>query len=560
MLSSLHIENIAVIQRADIDFSNGFNVLTGETGAGKSILVDSINLILGGRATRDIIRAGEAKASVSAVFTEVDGKTLEFLSESGIDAEDGTVIFRRDITSDGKSYCRINDRPVIAATLKACAAHLVDIHGQHDSRLLMLPEKHMDYIDAIGDCSVELAAYSDKYGEYVELTEKLNSLYKKSADREKRLELLSFQCEEIASAAIKEGEEDELNERKALILNRQRIVAALSEARERLSDSENANAVDSVFLSKQLVESVSSVSSELAETASKLEEVYFNLQEAADRVSSFLDSIEEDDDIDSVEERLDVIYRMKHKYGGSEKAVLDYYEKINEELGLISDYEGALAKLEADKNLLLAEVTECASILSHKRCKAAKKFEAEVMSQLKFLDMPSVEFMAKLTECEIFSGGAETCEFLISVNPGEPPKPIIRIASGGELSRIMLAIKTALAEKDDVATIIFDEIDTGISGRAADKIAMKMKEVSRERQVFSVTHLAQIASYADRHLLIEKAVRDGGTYTTVSELDFDGRVEELARIIGGSRITETTKNSAAEMLVQAQKGEKYETV
>jgi len=560
MLSTLHIENIAVIHRADIEFSNGFNVLTGETGAGKSILVDSINLILGGRATRDIIRSGEAKASVSAVFTDVDLNTVNFLLDSGIDAADGTVIFRRDITADGKSYCRINDRPVIAATLKACAAHLVDIHGQHDSRLLMIPEKHMDYIDAIGDCNDQLEEYSIKFAEYSEISEKLSSLHKKSADRERRLELLSFQCDEIANADIKVGEEDELNERKSLILNRQRIVSALSEAMERLSGGEDGNAVDSVYISKQLVEGVSSVSSELSETASKLEEVYFNLQEASDRVSSFLDSMEEDDDIEAVEQRLDVIYRMKHKYGGSEQAVIEYYAKISEELGMISDYEGALAKLEAEKAQSLQELKKLASSLSEKRRKAASRFETEVMQQLKFLDMPNVQFRAKLTECEIFSGGAETCEFLISVNPGEPPKPIIRIASGGELSRIMLAIKTALAEKDDVATIIFDEIDTGISGRAADKIALKMKEVSRERQVFSVTHLAQIASYADRHLLIEKTVRDGGTYTSVSELDFDGRVEELARIIGGSRITDTTKNSAAEMLVQAQKGEKYETV
>ena len=556
MLSSLHIENIAVIQSADIDFSKGFNVLTGETGAGKSILVDSINLILGGRATRDIIRSGEAKASVSAVFTEVGEKTLAYLKEVGIDADETTVIFRRDITMDGKSYCRINDRPVIAATLKSCAAHLVDIHGQHDSRLLMLPEKHMDYIDALGDCENELAEYGEKFLVYTRACDKLGELQKKSSDREKRLELLSFQADEISSAAIRIGEEDELNERKALILNKQRIVSALSEARERLIDGENTNAVDNVYLSKQLVEGISSSSKELAEAAAKLEEVYFNLQEAADMVSSFLEAMDDDEDIDVIEERLDIIYRMKHKYGGSEAAILEYYEKISEELGMISDYEGALVKLKAEKDRAFAEVKKSAAVLSEKRKKAAVRFEAEVKDQLRFLDMPSVEFFAKLSECEFFAGGAETCEFLISVNPGEPPKPIIRIASGGELSRIMLAIKTALAEKDDVSTIIFDEIDTGISGRAADKIALKMKEVSRERQVFSVTHLAQIAAYADTHLLIEKTVRDGGTYTSVTGLDFDGRVDELARIIGGNVITEITKNSAAEMLLQAQKGEK----
>ncbi len=556
MLSSLHIENIAVIQRADIDFSNGFNVLTGETGAGKSILVDSINLILGGRATRDIIRSGEAKASVSAVFTEVGEKTLAYLAEAGIDADGGNVIFRRDITMDGKSYCRINDRPVIAATLKACAAHLVDIHGQHDSRLLMLPEKHMDYIDALGDCGVELSGYTEKFSEYTEICEKLSELQRKSSDREKRIELLSFQSEEIASAAIRVGEEDELNKRKTLILNRQRIVSALSEARERLSDGEGTNAIDNVYLSKQLVDGVSSSAKELVETAAKLEEVYFNLQEVADMVSSFLDAMDDGEDIDVIEERLDVIYRMKHKYGGSEAAILEYYERICEELGMISDYEGALTKLKSEKERAFGEVEKHARLLSEKRKKAAVKFETEVKKQLEFLDMPRVEFFAKLSECEFFAGGAETCEFLISVNPGEPPKPIIRIASGGELSRIMLAIKTALAEKDDVATIIFDEIDTGISGRAADKIALKMKEVSRERQVFSVTHLAQIAAYADTHLLIEKTVRDDSTYTSVSGLDFDGRIDELARIIGGNTITETTKNSAAEMLIQAQKGEK----
>ncbi|MBO4584688.1 MAG: DNA repair protein RecN [Clostridia bacterium] len=552
MLSSLHIENIAVIRSADVDFSAGFNVLTGETGAGKSILVDSINLILGGRATRDIIRSGEAKASVSAVFTDVDEATLRFLAEAGIDAEDGTVLFRRDITADGKSYCRINDKPVVAATLRGCAAALVDIHGQHDSRLLMLPERHMDYIDAIGDCGAELASYGEKYAEYTALTEKIDDLKRKSSDRERRLELISFQCDEIAAANIRVGEEDELNERKALILNRQRIISALSEAKEKLSDSEEGNAVDAVYLSRQLLDGVSSVSSELAETAAKLEEVYFSLRDAADRVSAFLDSMDEGESIDEVEERLDVIYKMKHKYGGSEAAVLEYYEKINEELGLISDFEGALKKLEAERASVLAELKKRAEALSAKRAAAAARFEREVLAQLRFLDMPNVVFNVKTTPCEYFSGGAETCEFLISVNPGEPPKPIIRIASGGELSRIMLAIKTALAEKDDVATIIFDEIDTGISGRAADKIALKMKEVSRERQVFAVTHLAQIAAYADRHLLIEKNVIDGGTYTTVAALDRAGRIEELARIIGGSRITETTKESAAEMLSQAQ--------
>ncbi|MBQ6553030.1 MAG: DNA repair protein RecN [Clostridia bacterium] len=551
MLSSLHIENIAVIRSADVEFSAGFNVLTGETGAGKSILVDSINLILGGRAARDMIRSGEAKASVSAVFTDVDEATLRFLAEAGIYAEDGAVLFRRDVTADGKSYCRINDKPVVAATLRGCAAALVDIHGQHDSRLLMLPERHMDYIDAIGDCAHELESYGEKYAEYTALTDKIDDLRRKSADREKRLELLSFQCDEIAAANIRVGEEDELNERKALILNRQRIVSALSEAREKLSDGEEFNAVDAVYLSRRLLDGVSSVSSELAETAAKLEEVYFSLRDAADRVAAFLDSMDGGENIDEVEERLDVIYKMKHKYGGSEAAVLEYYQKISEELGLISDYEGALNKLEAEREAVFAELKTRAAALSEKRRAAAAKFEREVLAQLKFLDMPNVVFNAKLTECDYFSGGAETCEFLISVNPGEPPKPIIRIASGGELSRIMLAIKTALAEKDDVATIIFDEIDTGISGRAADKIALKMKEVSRDRQVFAVTHLAQIAAYADRHLLIEKNVVGGSTFTSVKELDEAGRVEELARIIGGSRITDVTRESAAEMLSQA---------
>ena len=555
MLSSLHIENIAVIRSADVDFSAGFNVLTGETGAGKSILVDSINLILGGRATRDIIRSGEAKASVSAVFTDVDGATLRFLAEAGIDADDGVVLFRRDVTADGKSYCRINDRPVVAATLRGCAAALVDIHGQHDSRLLMLPERHMDYIDAIGDCGAELASYSEEYAEYTALCDKIDDLKRRSADRERRLELLSFQCDEIAAANIRVGEEDELNERKKLILNRQRVVSALSEAREKLSDGEEGNAVDAVYLSRQLLDGVSSVSSELAETAAKLEEVYFSLRDAADRVAAFLDSMGEGDDIEQVEERLDVIYKMKHKYGGSEAAVLEYFDKINAELALISDFDGALQKLESEREAVFAELKRRAAALSEKRRAAAAKFEREVLEQLKFLDMPNVVFNAKLTECGFFSGGAETCEFLISVNPGEPPKPIIRIASGGELSRIMLAIKTALAEKDDVATIIFDEIDTGISGRAADKIALKMKQVSRDRQVFAVTHLAQIAAYADRHLLIEKNVIDGGTYTTVAALDDAGRVEELARIIGGSRITDVTRESAAEMLSQARSRE-----
>lgn len=551
MLSSLHIENIAVIRSADVDFSVGFNVLTGETGAGKSILVDSINLILGGRAARDMIRSGEAKASVSAVFTDADAETLRYLSDAGIDAEDGTVVFRRDITADGKSYCRINDRPVVAATLRGCAAALVDIHGQHDSRLLMLPERHMDYIDAIGDCAHELAEYSEIFGEYTEVCEKLRELQKKSEDREKRLELLSFQCDEIAAADIKVGEEDELNERKQLILNRQRIISALSEARMQLSEREEGNAVDSVYLARQLVEGVSTVSSELEETLAKLNEVYFALRDTADRVGSFLDSMDEGENIDDVEERLDVIYKMKHKYGGSEAAVLEYYAKITEELGLISDYEGALEKLDARRKAVLAELQKRAHKLSEKRRAAAERFEQEVLKQLRFLDMPNVIFNAKLTPCELFAGGAEMCEFLISVNPGEPPKPIIRIASGGELSRIMLAIKTALAEKDDVATIIFDEIDTGISGRAADKVALKMKEVSRDRQVFAVTHLAQIAAYADRHLLIEKNVIDGGTFTSVKALDEDGRVDELARIIGGSVITDKTRDSAAEMLAQA---------
>ena len=300
MLSSLHIENIAVIRSADVDFSAGFNVLTGETGAGKSILVDSINLILGGRAARDVIRSGEAKASVSAVFTDVDEATLRFLAEAGIDAEDGVVLFRRDVTAEGKSYCRINDRPVVAATLRGCAAALVDIHGQHDSRLLMLPERHMDYIDAIGDCAPQLALYSEKFAEYSALCDKIDDLKCKSADREKRLELLSFQCDEIAAANIRVGEEDELNERKKLILNRQRVVSALSEAREKLSDGEEGNAVDAVYLSRQLLDGVSSVSSELAETAAKLEEVYFSLRDAADRVSAFLDSMGDGDDIEEV--------------------------------------------------------------------------------------------------------------------------------------------------------------------------------------------------------------------------------------------------------------------
>lgn len=555
MLESLHIENIAVISKTDIDFSKGFNVLTGETGAGKSILIDSINLILGGRASKDIIRTGENTAFVSAVFSNVDHNTSAFLSDYGIIPEDGNIIISRSISADGKSVCRINDRPVSSSTLRQCAACLVDIHGQHDSKLLMLPERHIDYIDSIGHTEEYLNDYKDKYKSYTEIDERIKSIKQTILDKEHKIDLLSYQRNEILSADIKIGEEEALNERKKIVLNKQRIISAVTSVQQKLRDDENNNAIDSIYYSKQEIEGIASSSSVANEIAGALNDLYYTLQDISDKVDNLLSTVDNDDNIDIIEDRLNTIYNMKRKYGDSEEAVIRYLDKIEKELNDISCSDQLLTDLEKEKEKYYRLLVDSARILSDKREKAANVFAEEVKKQMAFLDMPYVEFLPNITPCDYFSGGAETCEFLISVNPGEPPKPIIKIASGGELSRIMLAIKTALAENDDIPTIVFDEIDSGISGRAADKVALKMKEVSRRRQVFAVTHLAQIAVYSDNHCLVEKTVLDGSTYTTVKPLDFDGRVDEIARIIGGSMITETTKNSAREMILQAQKGE-----
>lgn len=558
MLQSLKIENIAVIENAGLELSGGFNVLTGETGAGKSIIIDALNAVLGERTSKDVIRAGASEAFVTALFTDCGENVLGILREMDIRDDGGELVVTRRITADGRSACRVNGVPVTASMLKTLGGALVNIHGQHDGQDLLVPERHYRYLDTLAGNGALVAQYRAAYQSLGALRKELESLRMDEAEKSRRLDMLGFQIDELTLAGIQPGERDALTAKKKLYRNAEKVLVALRAAYEALSgDDETQGAASRAGAAADLLDGVSEYFDGLGDTAEKLHGISYDMEEYASQLRDALSGVEIDPaDMDAVDERLDTLYRLSRKYGAAEADMLDFLEKAKAERARITFSEQRTAALETE--LAQAEKTArlLAARLSESRARAGATFEKNVRDELDFLDMPGVRFAVRIERAALSPNGADSVEFLISANAGEAPKPIAKIASGGELSRIMLAVKCVLADRDALQTMIFDEIDAGVSGRAAQKVAMKLKEVSRGRQVVCVTHLAQIAARADAHLLITKSVRGAKTYTEVARLDFEGRKREIARINGGLDVTELQLRNAEEMLRSAMnKGE-----
>lgn len=550
MLTGLKIENVAIIESAAIEFGCGLNVLTGETGAGKSIVIDSINAVLGERTSKELIRTGADSAKVYAVFEDITESVKAIIEENGINCEDDVLIINRVINRDGKNVCRINGCPVTVGMLKTVAKELIDIHGQHDNQALLTPEKHCGFIDSFADCSDLLIKYKLSYNELVSIRSKLRSLKTDESTKAQKIDLLTYQIDELEKAEITIGERDELNERKNLINNSQRVIESLNYAYEALKG--DSCAVDCVADAANQTERAAGYYSALNEISEKLNNIRYELEDIAEVVRDSLSDLDYDtSELEIIEDRLDVLYRLSRKYGETEEEMLDFLENAKQELENISLSDEHIKLLQIREGEAYSETLGLAEELTNVRLKAGEALSEAISGELEFLDMPNVTFKVKRVQTELTENGADDIEFLISANAGEEPKPLAKIASGGELSRIMLAIKNVLADADNVGTMIFDEIDTGVSGRAAQKIALKLHEAAKGRQVICVTHLAQIAAQGDVHLYISKSVRDGKTYTEIKPLLSDDRAYEVARIMGGIEITELQLQSAREMLSSA---------
>lgn len=551
MLCELCIENLAVIEHAVIPFSDDFNVFTGETGAGKSILINGINAVLGKRVNKDIVRSGCDKASVTALFKQLSDETKEKLNEFGIDYSDDELLITRIISSDGGSSVRINSRTSSVSVLKEIGITLIDVHGQHDSRILMYPEKHIDIVDNFAGIQKDIDDYRDSFHKLQEISRRIKKLSDNEAEKLTRLEALRGMTNEIKEAQISDESEDEKIEKEfTVISNSSSISKVLSSSAEEISGDDDSDGICGVISDTiAAIKRYSGIMPSLDEVTARLESLKIEAADIADSIKSINDSIEVDEKrLSYLDNRRDTLISVKKKYGPELKDVIEKYNSAQKEAADLIDNTEEIKRITAEKNSLLIKVSEMAKNLSQKRCEAAKLLSSKIENELKFLDMPNVKLEISQTLGKLTSSGMDTMELLISVNAGEPPKPIAKIASGGELSRIMLAIKNVTAEKDDVPTMIFDEIDTGVSGKAAQKIGVKLREISRSRQVLCVTHLAQIAVMADSHLFIEKTTKDNRTFTEVTVLDEDSRIGEIARIIGGDNITDSTLETAKEQL------------
>lgn len=553
MLSNLQIENIAVIKSTSIDFENGFNVMTGETGAGKSIVIDSLNAILGERTSRELIRSGADSASVCAEFQNVGDNVKNELEKLGIEKDD-TLIVSRKLTPDGKNVCRINGMPATVSMLKALGVQLVNIHGQLDNQSLLSPETHCSFIDKLAGSGRELNEFKELYSLYIKKENELKSLNTDVNEKNRRLDILNYQIEEIQKADIRPGEKDELTEKLGFLRNAEKVLDLLHTAYAALNgDGEMPGAADIAADAASKLLSAADYSSDFTETANGVNDAAMNLSAYTEELRDKIYSLDYDpNETERAEERLDVIYRLSQKYGDSEEDILAYLENAEKERDALSFSDERAEQLRAETEKAYNEALAAAKKLSEIRIEAGKKFSADVERELAFLDMPSVKFIVNDSVGELYENGIDNIEFLLSANAGEEPKPLSKIVSGGELSRIMLAIKCVLSELDDIDTLIFDEIDSGVSGRAALKIAAKMKELSKTHQVICVTHLAQIAAFADEHKLISKEEKDGRTYTCIASLDYNGRKYELARIMGGLTVTQSILNSAEELLSSAE--------
>ena len=551
MLCELCIENLAVIEHAVIPFSDDFNVFTGETGAGKSILINGINAVLGKRVSKDIVRSGCDKASLTALFKGLSAETKEKLDEFGIDHSDDELLITRMISSDGGSGVRINSRTSSVSVLKEIGITLIDVHGQHDNRILMYPEKHIDIVDNFAGIQSDIEDYRESFHKLQNISRRIKKLSDNESEKLSRLDALRVMTNEIKEAQISDENEDEkIDNEFNVISNSSAISKTLSSAAEEISGDDDNDGICGVINDIiTYLKRYSDIMPSLDEISSRLDSLKIEAADIADQIKSLNDSIDVDESrLSYLDNRRDTLISIKKKYGPELKDVIEKYTSAQNEAAELIDNTEEIKRISAERNELLKEVSAKAKSLSQKRREAADQLSSKIENELKFLDMPNVKLEISQALGKLTSSGMDSMEMLISVNAGEPPKPIAKIASGGELSRIMLAIKNVTAEKDDVPTMIFDEIDTGVSGKAAQKIGVKLREISRSRQVLCVTHLSQIAVMADSHLFIEKKTKDDRTFTEVSVLDKDSRAGEIARIMGGDNITDSTLKAAKEQL------------
>ena len=548
MLQLLHIENIAVIEEADITFDEGFNALTGETGAGKSIVIDAMGAVLGQRTSRDLIRTGAAKAFVSAMFSGVP--PLPVLEECGLEAEDGELLLQREIYADGKNACRVGGRPVTVAQLRRIGGALLNIHGQHDGQQLLDEEQHGAYLDSFGRVEEELGAYAACY-EAMEATRKrLKSLQMDEAEKERRMDSLTFQIQELEKAQLKPGEEETLLQRRNLLRNSEKFMSAVQGAVWSLTGGDDGGgAVSELREAAGAVSGVKGLDDRFGQLHERLESLYSEAYDVAETLRDLQDSFDfSPQELDELEGRADLLYRLKKKYGPTVEDMLAYLEKCREELDQIAFAADTTARLQKQLEKERGRAMKAARALSEARKAAAKQLEERIQEELRQLDMPKVRFAICFEEKEPDALGIDVVRFLMSANVGEELRPINKVASGGELARIMLALKNVLAENELIGTLVFDEVDTGVSGRAAQKVAEKLAQVSRRKQVLCVTHLPQLAAMADTHFSVEKGEREGRTYTQVVRLDRERRKEELARLTGGQRVTSALLAGAEELL------------
>ena len=549
MLSSLQIENVAVIQKAEVHFEPGLNVLTGETGAGKSILIDSINAILGNRTSKDLVRTGAAKAVIRAAFEQVPSAVLDKLEQSGYERSEA-LLLSREITAEGKSSCRINGMPATAAVLRELCGGLININGQHDSVGLLNPAHHLGILDDYAQNRTVFQDYYTLYRKLVQVKRELDALITDEAEKQRKIDLLQNQVQEIEDAGLTAGEEQTLENRRKVLSNASAIRDRLAQSYALLSGSDDAaGAVDLLGEASNAVDAAAQLDPALTAAAGQLLDLYYNAKDVAADLIGRLDTYDTNDaELDEVEQRLDLLYRLKRKYGSTVEDVIAFGQKAREELDNIQHSQQRYDTLQAEKLRLYAKAREKAEVLTQTRLKAFEELNTRISGTLDFLNMPGVRMILRHTRGPLASHGQDSVEFYISTNPGEAPKPLAKIASGGELSRITLAIKNAMADKDAVPTVIYDEIDSGVSGKAAGRIGEVLRQSAQGHQILCITHTAQIAALADCHLLIQKNVSNERTYTEIHPLDENGRVEALARLISGDHVTELSRANAREML------------
>ena len=553
MLELLHIENIAIIEAADIEFAPGFNALTGETGAGKSIVIDSLSAVLGQRTSRELIRTGADKAFVSAAFS---GTVPELTETLGIQPEaDGTLLLQREIQTDGKNVCRVNGRPVTVGQLRALGARLLNIHGQHDGQQLLDEEQHIVYLDSFGRVESLAITYAEKYKNFTDIRRQIGALQMDEAEKARRVDTLQYQIEELRRAKLTPGEEEELTARRGMLRNAEKFLDAVAGADYALNgDDSGGGALSALRQAQDALSGVRHLDDAFGQLYERLGEAYSEVYDIAATVEDKRGELDvSPGELDRVESRMDLLYRLKKKYGATVEDMLDYQARCEAELAQIEDAGDTLVRLEQALSKAEKEARQAAQALSDARKAAADRLTAQILAELQQLDMGKIRFAVDFAEKPLDSDGMDAVRFLMSANVGEELRPIHKIASGGELARIMLAMKNVLSEQDHVGTMVFDEVDTGVSGRAAQKVAEKMARISRRKQVLCVTHLPQLAAMADTHFSVEKGERGGRTYTEVRRLDREQRRRELARLTGGSHVSQTMLDGAEELLVQAEK-------